>query len=65
VSAVLSDVVTDVVTSVGKLRADDRLITSQDQKLNELETLRDTITSLEAEFVRRLRDAHMRKQPTR
>jgi len=36
---------------------DDRLVTSPEQQLDELEAIRDVITSLEAVFVRRLRDA--------
>src|SRR4051812_12317051 len=62
-SVVVSDVVTDVVGAVAKLRADDRLITSPDQHLNELEALRGAMTSLEAVFVRRLRDARNADAP--
>ena len=52
--AILSDVVVDVVAAVEKLRADDRLMLSALQQVNEFEQLRDTITLLEAELVRRL-----------
>jgi hypothetical protein len=54
--AILSDVVVDVVAAVEKLRADGRLIADQDQMLNEVEAILDTITSLQAEVVHRLRD---------
>src|SRR3954470_22150925 len=53
----LSQPVGDVVVAVEKLRADDGLVTSPERQLNELEALRDAMTSLEAVFVRRLRDA--------
>src|SRR3954452_24775824 len=56
-SVVLSEPVGDVVVAVEKLRADDRLVTSPEQQLNELEALRDAMTALEAVFVRRLRDS--------
>ena len=56
--AIVSDAVTDVVAAVGKLRADGRLVLSAEQMLGELETLFDTITSLQAEVVHRLRDAY-------
>src|SRR3954464_14011414 len=56
-AVVVSAPVTDVVAAVEKLRADDRLGTSPGQQLNDLEVLRGAMTSLEAVFVRRLRDA--------
>ena len=62
-SVVLSDVVTDVVGAAEKLRADDRLVTSAEQQLNDLEALRDAMTTLEAVFVHRLRDARMADAP--
>ena len=54
--AILSDVVTDVAAAVDKLRADDRLVTSADQKLNELEALFEAGRKLQAVAVRRLRE---------
>src|SRR4051795_5980039 len=56
-SVVLSEPVGDVVAAVEKLRADDALVASPERQLNELEALRDAMTSLEAVFVRRLRAA--------
>jgi hypothetical protein len=56
VALVISDALADAVAAVGKLRADDRLITSPDQMLGEFEVLRDLVTSLQAEMVHRLRD---------
>jgi len=57
-SAQVSDVVTDVVTAVEKLRVDDRLVTSADQLLEEFELVRDAVTCLEAHLVRRARELH-------
>ena len=54
---VLSDVVVDVVDAVGKLRADDRLVTSAEQQLNEVEALFDVLTVVQSQLVRRLGDA--------
>jgi len=56
-SAQVSDVVTDLVASVEKLRADDRLVTSADQLVDETEVLFDVLTTVKAVLVRRLRDA--------
>lgn len=56
--AIVSDVVADVVGSVEKLRADDRLVTSPDQQMNELEVLLNAVTSMQAEITHRLREAH-------
>jgi hypothetical protein len=57
VPAILSDVVADVVAAADKLRADDRLITSPDAVLGDLEAILGAITTLQAAAVRRLRDA--------
>jgi hypothetical protein len=57
VPAVLSDVVSDVVASVHKLRADGGFVASADQLLNEVEALFDAVTAVQAEIVHRLRDA--------
>ena len=57
VPAVLSDSVVDVVAAVDKLRADDRLISSGQQVLCDLEELLTSITMLQATVVRRLRAA--------
>src|SRR4051794_26205070 len=56
-SVVVSEPVSDLVAVAEKLRADDRLVTSAEQQLNELEALRGAMTVLEAVFVRRLREA--------
>jgi len=53
----LSDAVVDVVDAVGKLRADDRLVTSAEQQLNEVEALFDVLTVVQSQLVRRLGDA--------
>ncbi len=55
--AICSDPVGDVVAAVGKLRADDRLITSPDMLLGDIEALLDAVTTLQAVVVRRLRAA--------
>ena len=55
--AMLSDVVADLVAAADKVRADDRLITSSDQMLNEVEAIVDTITALQAVVTRRVRGA--------
>src|SRR3954454_2966871 len=62
-SVVLSEPVGDVVAAVDKLRVDDGLVASPERQLNELEALRDAMTSLEAVFVRRLRDARDEAEP--
>src|SRR5947209_3739292 len=51
-AAVLSDVVTDVVGAAEKLRADDRLVTSAEQQLNDLEALRETLERILVELAR-------------
>src|SRR3954451_25057346 len=53
----LSEPVADVVVAAEKLRADDRLVTSPEQQLNEVEAIFDVVTTLSAVAVRRLRDA--------
>ena len=55
-SAVLSEPVVDVVAAVDKLRADDRLITSGDAQLRELEAIVDASVGLQAAIVERLID---------
>ena len=55
--AILSDTVSDLIVAAEKVRADDQLLTSPDQMLNELEDVFDVITTLQAVAVRRLRDA--------
>ena len=55
--AILSDVVADVVAAADKLRADDRLMTSPDAVLCDVEAIFGAITTLQAAAVRRLRDA--------
>lgn len=55
--AIISDVVADVVAAADKLRADDRLITSPEAVLGDLEAIFSAITMLQAAVVRRLRDA--------
>src|SRR3954447_1285043 len=62
-SVTLSDVLADVVSAVEKLRADDRLVTSGEQQLNELEAIFDLVTALQAIGVRRLRDARNADAP--
>jgi hypothetical protein len=55
---VLSEPVVDVVTAVDKLRADDRLVTSPETKLAEIEALQESIVGLQAILVRKVRNAH-------
>jgi hypothetical protein len=57
VPAILSDVVADLVAAAGKVRVDDRLVTSSDHMLNEVEAIVDTITTLQAVLTRRVRGA--------
>src|SRR3954452_23010890 len=56
-AAVLSEPVSDLVAAAEKLRADDRLVTSVEQQLNELEAVFGVLTTLTAVAVRRLREA--------
>ena len=53
-SAILSEPVVDVVAAVDKLCADDRLITSGDAQLRELEAMLDAVTALRSVIVRRI-----------
>ena len=53
----LSEPVTNMVASVEKLCADDGLVLSAEQQLNEAEAIHVAITRLQALFVRRVRDA--------
>jgi hypothetical protein len=53
----MSDVVSDVVASVEKLRASDGLVTDTGQQLNEIEAIADTITVLQSVLVDRLDEA--------
>src|SRR4051812_30712137 len=55
--ALCSDPVADVVAAVDKLRVDDRLITSGDVLLGDVEALLGTISTLQAVVVRRVRAA--------
>ena len=55
--AILSEPVADVVAAAGKLRADDRLITSPQMLLGDIEALLDVVTTTQAVLVRRLRAA--------
>lgn len=55
--AIVSDAVVGVITAAEKLRADDRLITSPDAVLCELEAIFEAVTMLQAVAVRRLREA--------
>jgi hypothetical protein len=55
--AVVSDVVADLVAAADKARADDRLITSPEVQLCEIEALFDVVTTTQALLVRRLRTA--------
>jgi hypothetical protein len=57
VPAILSETVADLVAAADKVRADERLVLSADQVLNELEAVFDVVTTLQAEVVHRLRDA--------
>ena len=57
--AVLSDPVADVVAAAGKLRADDRLVTSAEQLVGESEALIDTISALQSVLVRKLREMNV------
>ena len=54
---VLSDPVADVVAVVDTLRADDRLITSPEMVLGNVEALLEAVTKIEAVLVRQLRSA--------
>src|SRR5436305_1144867 len=56
-SVVLSEPVGDVVAAVGKLRADDGLVTDTGQQLAEIEALLDTITVLQSAVSDRLAEA--------
>src|SRR3954451_15350939 len=53
----LSDTLTDAVAAVGKLRADDRLVTDTGQQLDEIEAALDLITVLESVVTDRLAEA--------
>jgi len=57
VPQLLSDPVADVVAVVDKLRADDRLITSPEMVLGDVEVLLEAVSKLQAVLVRRLRVA--------
>ena len=59
----LSEPVSDLIAAADKLRADDRLITSPEQQLNEVEAINDVVTVLQAVLVRRLRDARTAAAP--
>src|SRR3954469_20456160 len=56
-SVVLSEPVGDVVAAVGKLRADDGLVTDTGQQLEEIEVLLDAITVLQSVVSDRLAEA--------
>ena len=56
-SVVLSEPVGDVVAAVGKLRADDGLVTDTGQQLAEIEVLLDAITVLQSVVSDRLAEA--------
>src|SRR3954452_4592248 len=56
-SVVLSEPVGDVVAAVGKLRADDGLVTDTGQQLEEIEVLLDTITVLQSVVTDRIAEA--------
>src|SRR5438309_1924417 len=56
-SVTLSEPVADVVAAVGKLRADDRLVTDTGQQLNNIEATVDAITVLESVLVDQLAEA--------
>jgi hypothetical protein len=57
VPVVLSDAVADLVAAADKARADDRLITSPEAQLGEIEALFDVVTTTQALLIRRLRAA--------
>ena len=56
-SVTLSEPVADLVAAVGKLRADDRLVTDTGQQLNNIEATVDAITVLESVMVDQLAEA--------
>jgi hypothetical protein len=62
-SVVFSEPVADLVAVAGKLRADDRLVTSPEMQLAEAEAIVDVVTTLQAVLVRRIRDARMANAP--
>jgi len=56
VPLILSDPVADVATAVDKLLVDDRLITSPDMLLGDVESLLESISGIHAVLARRVRD---------